>query len=241
MANTTAKKVNTTTTNNATSKKDAEIEALKQQNEQLKEQFVRLQQMMLAQQQQMTQMMAEKSAAPVVAEQSTGPKKLYDEVTLVHLVDRAPGLRTHMVISNLVIDMTSFGEERTLTLQQMEEVISRYRKFFDKGIIALGSDAKDIARRYNLKSVSEYTISRDLIARLGVMSLSELEEIYNKLNFEHRRFIIEYWKRQCIKKDPNFLDIHKIETLNRLSDGAMDSVLLDIRVAKEREAIAKKK
>lgn len=206
----------------------AEISDLKAQIEQLQKLFV------------MQQEAANKAAASAPKTESSQPeaqrKRLYDEVTLVHLVERAPGLRTHIEISNLTIDLEKFGEERILTLQQAEEVISKYRSWFDLGIIALGADAKDVSRRYALKEVKEFNISRDLIDRLPTMNAAELEEFYNKLGEGHRRFIIEYWKRQCIKKKPEFLDIYKVEALNRISDGAMESVLLDIQVAKMKEA-----
>lgn len=201
----------------------------------LKAQIEQLQKMILMQQQQMQMNMMQGTT------DKKESKKLYDEVTLVHLVEREPGLRTHMKISNLVIDLTKFGEERVLTLQQAEEVISRYRRFFDAGIIALGADAKDVAKRYSLKDITEFNISSELISRLGTMSINELESFYNKLGDGHKKFIVEYWKRQCIKKNPAFYDIYKLEALNRITDGAMEGTLLDFRVEENKKKIAENK
>ena len=59
------------------------------------------------------------------------------------------------------------------------------------------------------------------------MNIYELEDIYNKLCDGLRGFIIEYFKRKIIEKDPKFNDVYKIELLNRLSNGAMSDVILD--------------
>lgn len=69
----------------------------------------------------------------------------------------------------------------------------------------------------------------DFVKRLGTMDVYELEKIYNKLCDSLRGFILEYFKRKIIEKDPAFNDAHKIEVLNRLSNGAMEDILLDRR------------
>ena len=169
--------------------------------------------------------------------------KVYNEVSLVHLVDRGPGLRTHIELSNLTIDLTTFGEERTLTLQQFEECVGKYRRWFEQGIIAPGADSGDLAKRYGLKVSSDFGIDKSYIERLGTMSVDELENFYNKLCDGHKAFIIEYWKRKLLAKspDPKFKDMRKIEALNRISHGAMEGALLDIRTAETRAQIEAEK
>lgn len=161
-----------------------------------------------------------------------------DDVKIIHLVERAPGLKTHIKLSNLVINMTSFGEERTLTLSQFEELVGMYRSWFEQGIIAPGAGLENLASRYGLKTVSDYNISKDFIARLGSMSIYDLEEFFVKLGDGHKQFILEYWQRKVIAKDPAFKDIHKIEMLNRVSNGGLRNVILDLETEKERERIA---
>ena len=225
----------TNKSNSATSAaKDKELEELKKQAAEDQKKIASLEEQI---QKLITAMSAQMSATQGVSSTPT-PSKLYSEATLVHLVDRAPGLRTHIELSNLTVDLTKFGEERTLTLQQFEECVGKYRRWFDAGIIAPGADAGDLARRYGLTVSTNYGITKETMQRLGHMSYDELESFYTKLGEGHRAFIIEYWKRKVLAKDPAFSDIHKIEVLNRVSDGAMEGTLLDIRTAKEREAIA---
>ena len=193
---------------------------------------------MLEQNQMLIQMLAERgvSVAPVVNDKNS----LNEEVVLVHLKENAPGLTTHIELSNLTIDMSAFGEERTLDRRQAEELAGKYRKFFDRGVIAFGSGSEHLASKFGLKSVNDYSyVNKDFVKKLGTLSLVELENLYNKLSDGHQKFVIEYFKRKILEKDPNFNDIHKIEMLNRVSDGAMSGTTLDMKREAEEAAAAK--
>lgn len=154
---------------------------------------------------------------------------LFRYVTVVHLVDRAPGLSTHIELSNgVILDFRTFGEEHTFTVQQAEELASKYRSWFDLGIFAFGADADDLAKRLNLKTVTQYSFAgSDFLSRLPELDLYQLKALWDKMGQGHREFLIEYFKRKILVKDPAFDDIDKIELLNRLSNGGMEGVLLD--------------
>ena len=193
---------------------------------------------MLEQNQMLIQMLAERgvSVAPVVNDKNS----LNEKVVLVHLKENAPGLTTHIELSNLTIDMSAFGEERTLDRRQAEELAGKYRKFFDRGVIAFGSGSEHLASKFGLKSVNDYSyVNKDFVKKLGTLSLVELENLYNKLSDGHKQFVIEYFKRKILEKDPNFNDIHKIEMLNRVSNGAMSGTTLDMKREAEEAAAAK--
>lgn len=170
------------------------------------------------------------------------PNSLVQEATLVHLVERAPGLSTHIELSNTTIDMSAFGEERILDRRQCEEIAGKYRKFFERGIIAFGADGEELASRFGLKSLKDYSYinkNKDFVKQLGRLSTIELENLWNKLAEGHKKFIIEYFKRKIVENDPAFKDIHKVELLNRLSGGAMSGTTLDFQ--REAEEAAKNK
>lgn len=164
------------------------------------------------------------SPAPVTPKSS-----LFEEVTVVHLRDCIPGTRTHIHLSNRDLDFSSFGATFTIDRRQAEELAGgSAKKFFDRGVIAFGAGNEDLAKTLGVKSMKDYEfMGSDFVKRLGTMSVYELEDIYNKLCDGLRGFIIEYFKRKILEKDPAFNDIHKIEVLNRLSDGAMSDVILD--------------
>lgn len=166
---------------------------------------------------------------------------LNEEITIVHLREREVGLSTHIVLSNLVLDFTRFGETRVIDRRQAEELVSRCRKQFINGTLAIGNENSDFAKIMQVNTLNAYSndIGADFLVRLGSLSLFELEELYNKVCDGFKSFIIEYFKRKVIEKDPNFKNIHKIEMLNRVSDGAMSGTLLDLKTEKERETSKK--
>ena len=182
-------------------------------------------------------LMAQQTAQATAPAAQPAAGKRFEEVTVVHMVERAEGLRTHIELSHMTIDFRKFGEERTLSLMDFEELVGKYRSFFERGILAVGDGEVDVAKRYSIKVTTEYPINRDLIKKLGTMSMTELEELYTKLGEGHRKFILEQWRRKCLQNNPNFKDIRKLEVLNRLSDGAMESVILDMRTQSEKEKI----
>lgn len=186
-------------------------------------------------------MMANMNNKP--AETNNAKDALFRYVTVVHLVDRAPGLSTHIELSNgVILDFRTFGEEHTFTVQQAEELASKYRSWFDLGIFAFGADADDLAKRLNLKTVTQYSFAgSDFLGKLPELDLYQLKELWDKMGQGHREFLIEYFKRKILSKDPAFDDIDKIELLNRLSNGGMEGVLLDRKNAAIKAEEASKK
>lgn len=175
----------------------------------------------------LTKMMAAgMGGAPVP---TTQKNSLLEEVKVVHLRDCIPGTTTHIHLSNRDLDFASFGATLTLDRRQAEELAGgTTKKFFDRGVIAFGEGSEELAKTLGVKSIRDYEfMGSDFVKRLGTMNVYELEDIYNKLCDGLRGFIIEYFKRKILEKDPAFNDIHKIEVLNRLSDGAMSDVILD--------------
>lgn len=186
-------------------------------------------------------MMANMNNKP--SETNSAKDALFRYVTVVHLVDRAPGLSTHIELSNgVILDFRTFGEEHTFTVQQAEELASKYRSWFDLGIFAFGADADDLAKRLNLRTVTQYSFAgSDFLSRLPELDLYQLKELWDKMGQGHKEFLIEYFKRKILEKDPAFDDIDKIELLNRLSNGGMEGVLLDRKNAAIKAEEASKK
>lgn len=161
-----------------------------------------------------------------------GNSALTDEVKIVNLVQRAQGLATYIKLSNLEIAMTDFGEERIVTVQQFEEMVSKYRNWFNTGMISVAAGYEKVAERYGLKTAKDYPIDSDFIRELGDMPMNKIEEVYPKLPESGKDFILGLWNRKVIEGDPKFRDIRKIETLNRLSDGALDQVIVELKQKK---------
>ena len=166
---------------------------------------------------------------------TTGQPKGYDrndDVIIVHLYDNAPGITTHIDLSNYSIDMGAFGETRTLTVQQFEELVGKYRSWFDRGIIAVGAGSEYYARRNNLKVASESLVDSDFIRRLGTMPMTEVQDIYEKVCEGQKDFIVSYWKRKFIEKVPEFRDLRKLQILNGFTNNSFEYEILELTTKK---------
>lgn len=155
-----------------------------------------------------------------------------DEVVIVHLFDNAPGITTHIDLSNYSIDMAAFGETRTLTVQQFEELVGKYRSWFDRGIIAVGAGSEYYAKRNNLKMASESLIDSDFIRKLGTMPMSDVQDIYEKVCDGQKDFIVSYWKRKFIEKVPEFRDLRKLQILNGFTNNSFEYEILELTTKK---------
>ena len=110
-----------------------------------------------------------------------------ERVKIIHLVERAPGLSTYMELSNLVVKLSKFGEERILSLQQFEEMVGKYRSWFDKGLICVAAGYEDVAQRYGLKTAADYPIDSEFIHHLGnanMLDISETSRSWERFSFE---------------------------------------------------------
>ena len=155
-------------------------------------------------------------------------KKSDKEITIIHNRERVGGLSTAIRLNGLSIDFHTLGEQRVLSWQQFEECVSKYKKFFDKRIILVAPEYKDIAERYNVpvwESSTNNVITRNDLAHLGDMTIDALEKFYNSLCKEDQAFLCSYWLGKCYEKEPKYYDRYKVELLNRLSDGAFATLL----------------
>ena len=155
-------------------------------------------------------------------------KKSDKEITIIHNRERMGGLSTAIRLNGLSIDFHTLGEQRVLSWQQFEECVSKYKKFFDKHIILVAPEYKDVAERYNVpvwEQATNNVITRNDLAHLGDMTIDTLEKFYNSLCKEDQAFLCSYWLGKCYEKEPKYYDRYKVELLNRLSDGAFATLL----------------
>lgn len=206
----------------ASTNNDAKVAELNKQLEEMQAAFAK-------QNDQIQMLLAAMSGATA---QRPHTDSLNDTIKIVHLVQRAPGLVTFIKLSSIEIAMENFGEERIVTIQQFEEMVSKYRSWFNSGMISVAAGYEKVAERYGLKTAKNYPIDGDFVKELGNLPMDKIEEVYPKLPESGKDFVLGLWNRKVIEGDPKFRDIRKIETLNRLSDGALDQVILELKTKK---------
>lgn len=150
------------------------------------------------------------------------------EVTIVHNCELLGGLTTHIKLSTTTIDFSRVGETRLLSWQQFEECAAKYRDFFDRKIILVDAAYADVAKRYNLPCTdgAKHILTQEDINALPTMEVPELEKFIESLDKEEQLTVFNYWLGKCYSREEGFYDRYKMDTLNRLSQGMFENILL---------------
>ena len=158
------------------------------------------------------------------------------EVTIIHNEEMFNGLCTAIELSNLSIKFTRLGEQRVLSWQQFEELVSKYRGFIDKGLIKVTEKDKDLCEKYQIQCyepTAEYTITTEILNKLPDMSDEELKKVYKGLSEDNQKILLNYWLGKCYAKgedrDERFYNRYKIDLLNNLSGTYLfDNIIADM-------------
>ena len=161
------------------------------------------------------------------------------EITIVHNEEMFNGLCTAIDLSNLHIEFTRLGEQRVLSWQQFEEMVSKYRGFINRGLVKITPKDIDLCEKYQIQCYepeSDYTLTAALLNRLPDMDERELETTYNKLSSENQKILLNYWLGKCYAReedrDARFYNRYKIDILNRLSNSYLfDNIIADMNNA----------
>lgn len=151
------------------------------------------------------------------------------EVTIVHNMEMNGNLTTHIVLTTVTIDFRHVGEQRVLSWQQFEECVSKYHSFFEKEIILLGAEDKELAERYGVPCIDKKTkvLTHKDIEKLPKMSARQLEDFVESLSDTDKDVVFSYWLGKCYERADGFYDRYKMDALNRLSkNGYFNNILL---------------
>ncbi len=129
----------------------------------------------------------------------------------------------HLSTAHVELDFNRWGEEFTLTRSQFDEVVGKYRSWFDQGILAVSGNTEEgikIAIAKGIKTDKEYYLDFAKLESIGRLSVPEIEDLWNKTTLpRHRESIITYVKRKFIENDPLYHNREKIDLFNRLTEG----------------------
>lgn len=172
---------------------------------------------------QVLQAMAANQAAPVAT-----VSKPEGKIKIVHLAQMDPSLGTNIHLSNLYIGMTEFGEERELTTQQFEELLSKHRGWFAKGLLCVAKGYEEEAKKYGVTTVSDCPIDKTFIRTLGDIPMTKIEEVYSRLPEYGQENLVSYWLRCAYDGDPRFRDIRRVKSFNDITGGKLENLLVEL-------------
>lgn len=156
-------------------------------------------------------------------------RKSDKEVTIVHNREILGGAKTCIKLDNVTIEFSKLGETRTLSWHQFEQLVSKYRGFFNRQIILVADKDRSVAEEYVLPCVQRpdgIALTRNDLDKLPYMDINQLSNLYNSLTSKDKEFMLSYWLGQCYTRTPGYYERYKIEALNTLSGNGMFDALL---------------
>ena len=150
------------------------------------------------------------------------------DVTLVY-TSTSPGF---LVVegAGLTLNCTQYGETFVLSRSQLDALVGKYRNWFRDGRLALSNKDVKVAAEKGVATVGEFALSADKLSKLGTMSVSELEKLWNSITYSEQRLsLVLYYKRKFIEGvEPGYQDRSKIDLLNRLTDNGFSREAIEV-------------
>jgi len=205
----------------------SEIDILREQNKALQEQMAEQMKMMAS-------LMSQQSNNQ--PSQNTAHNEVNRMVKVVHLSNPSAPLTTPIELSNRKFDFRFFGEEKFLRFDEFQELASKYKRWFELNILALGSEESDLVERFDLICADDVALTSYHIKNLGNLTFEELEDLYKKVSDNHRLLITRMWAYGYYDlKEDGYKDRRKVDMLNDFSGGAMENILAEIDEARKRK------
>lgn len=145
----------------------------------------------------------------------------------------------HAELPSINLRMTEFGETRTLTLSQFQELIGLHPDWFKNEYLLVDASRMDLMEDYPVTVYdpeSPSFIHPSDIKDIGKKDTTELREYYDKLSPPSQRGFVTMWMRKCYDRDPDFYTIEKMEAINSMSNSKTFSIL--IRQLNEKQGIS---
>lgn len=156
-------------------------------------------------------------------------------ITIISLYQFTEGLCNVFKANGRELTLRNFGEELTVPLRDFQEIVGKYRHLFVNFLMTLSDRDSDIAEYYSLPNPKNSVLSDYQLENLTRLPIDELEKIYKKVCDSHKSLILQKWTRgfwdfdrQLPNANPAYNDIAKINLLNELSDGGMETVITAI-------------
>lgn len=172
-------------------------------------------------------------------------KKSDREVVLVHGQELGKGLSTAIRLTGISIDFHNMGEQRVLSWIQFEECVSKYKSWFDRKIIMLSYEDRELAERYGVHYVGEdgqMSLTKELLVKLPTLTIPQLENLFTSLCKEDQNTLCSYWIGKCYERVSGFYDRYKVDCLHRLSQcGAFENIIVNMNYDYKRDQEEKAK
>lgn len=138
------------------------------------------------------------------------------DVTVVYCSDSLG----YAKISNMELHFTRYGETFVMSRSQFDELVGKYRRWFDIGILAVSEKDIKIAAEKRLRVDTELGLDAATLDSIGGMSAAQLDSLWGSLSTPAQKTsVITFYKKKFIEGAAGFADREKIDLLDRLTNG----------------------
>ena len=154
------------------------------------------------------------------------------KIKIYHMQEMIGGLETYIKLTDTQRSLRKMGQVCTFTPEQFEELEGKYRRFFDKGIIALGAEHMDLAEMYDLpiydaKTKAQY--NSDILKKVVNYNYEQLSNFYNNLSKNNQNAFLQYWLGKVYDKEEGYYDVEKMHWLETISGTrAFSPIIIEI-------------
>ena len=134
--------------------------------------------------------------------------------TLIHMIECMDGLPTVIEVNGNIHHFTRFGEQRTFRLQEMQNIASKYRSFFERGIFTLGTDCDDKLDELGLKKFRN-PILPEIYHKIETLPNEDFESLIKKISDVQRVQLAKTWVQRYSNNQDGYQDVDKIRILNK--------------------------
>ena len=154
------------------------------------------------------------------------------KITVYHTQEMSHNLSTYIKLSTTKRNLRRAGEVVRFSLNDFEELVGEYRRFFEKGILAVSIKDADFADLYSLpiwddKNKSVYTSK--ILKEVSSYNVEQLRDFYNNLSEDNKRSFLAFWLGKVYSKEKGFYDVEKIGWLKNIANtNLFDAIILEM-------------
>lgn len=147
--------------------------------------------------------------------------------TLIHLCECNPMLPSTIRVNGNEIRFTKFGERRTFRFAEMQDITSRYRDWFERGVFTLGEDCDEMVNDFGL-DIMDIPMSVEQYAKIATLPLPEYKRIVDGLSHPQALRLAQTWIKRYEANMPGYSNLEKVKILNKKTKGFMKQFMSDL-------------
>lgn len=154
------------------------------------------------------------------------------KVTVYHTQEMSHNLSTYIKLSTTKRNLRKAGEVVRFSINDFEELVGLYRRFFDKGILAVSSKDMDFAEMYDLPiwdDKNKKTYTSKILKEVPTYDFEKLKNFYNDLSETSKTSFLSFWLGKVYSKEEGYYDVEKLGWLKNIANtGIFDPIILEM-------------